>query len=111
MPLPKYSNEPNFVGYPYYYVIDDSVCECNKCAEESLQAGKTPEPNVNWDNKQLYCFTCSEKIEHAYEGPSEEAEEPSEEAEEPSEETEEPSEDAEIKFLFNLFMGAKIFLD
>jgi len=38
--LPKYSNDPNFVGYPYFYVIDNWKCECHECASESAIEGK-----------------------------------------------------------------------
>lgn len=64
--LPKYSNLPNFVGYPLYYVVDSNDCECHECATDSKAEGKLVEPHVNYDNPELYCFTCSEKIEAAY---------------------------------------------
>ena len=64
--LPKYSNMPNFVGYPYYYVVDTYDCECNECASISKLEGKEVESRVNYDNEQLYCFTCSTQIEAAY---------------------------------------------
>lgn len=61
--LPKYSNDPNFVGYPYFYVIDDWKCECHKCASESAIEGKNFEVYANYDDPDLYCFTCSAQIE------------------------------------------------
>jgi hypothetical protein len=61
--LPKYSNDPNFVGYPFFYVVEDYKCECHECATESRDEGKTVTPHVNYDDPQLYCFTCSEQIE------------------------------------------------
>jgi hypothetical protein len=56
--LPKYSNEPNFVGYPLWYVIDDYKCQCNECDTISKE--------VNWDDANLWCDECSAKIEAAY---------------------------------------------
>jgi hypothetical protein len=61
--LPKYSNDPNFVGYPLFYVIEDYKCECHECATESRDEGETITTHVNYDDPQLYCFTCSEQIE------------------------------------------------
>lgn len=63
MKLSKYSNEPNFCGYPYFYVIEDYKCECYECAAESKAEGKTITTHVNYDDPQLYCFTCSAQIE------------------------------------------------
>ena len=77
--LPKYSNLPNFVGYPFYYVVDSDDCECHECATDSKSEGKEVEPHVNYDNPELYCFTCSEKIEAAYIDDEESSEEDSEE--------------------------------
>lgn len=73
--LPKYSNSPNFVGYPFYYIVDSYDCECHECATDSKSEGKKVVPQVNYDNPQLYCFTCSEKIEAAYVDDDEESSE------------------------------------
>ena len=64
--LPKYSNEPNFVGYPLWYVIDDHKCQCNECAAVSKEEGSTVSKQVNWDDDNLWCDECSTKIEAAY---------------------------------------------
>ena len=64
--LPKYSNEPNFVGYPLFYIIDDMSAECHECAQDSKIEGRTVLQQCNWDNPQLYCFECSCQIEAAY---------------------------------------------
>jgi hypothetical protein len=64
--LPKYSNQPNFVGYPLWYVIDDYKCQCNECATISKSEGHSVEEQVNWDDSNLWCDECSEKIESAY---------------------------------------------
>ena len=61
--LPKYSNYPNFVGYPYFYVVQDHKCECHECATKSKAEGKSAEAHVNYENGMLYCETCSTQIE------------------------------------------------
>ena len=66
MSLPKYSNEPNFVGYPLFYVKDDSVALCNLCASEENDEGALVKMECNWEDQNLYCDCCSEKIEAAY---------------------------------------------
>ena len=70
--LLKYSNEPNFVGYPLWYVIDDHKCQCNECAAVSKEEGSTVSKQVNWDDTNLWCDECSERIESAYGEESEE---------------------------------------
>ena len=62
----KYSNEPNFVGYPLWYVIDDYKCQCNECATISKSEGCTVLAQVNYDDDNLWCDECSVKIESAY---------------------------------------------
>lgn len=64
--LLKYSNQPNFVGYPLWYVIDDYKCQCNECATVSKTEGYSVEQQVNYDDVNLWCDECSEKIETAY---------------------------------------------
>ena len=64
--LLKYSNEPNFVGYPLWYVIDDYKCQCNECATISKEEGHLVEAQVNLDDPNLWCDECSEKIDAAY---------------------------------------------
>ena len=64
--LPKYTNQPNFVGYPLWYMIDDYKCQCNECATVSKSEGQSAEEQVNWDDSNLWCDECSEKIESAY---------------------------------------------
>ena len=65
-PLQKYSNDPNFVGYPLFYKDQrgDSLCAC--CAQDVKDEGEEVIQHVNWENTQLWCWTCSEKIESAY---------------------------------------------
>ena len=64
--LPKYSNEPNFVGYPLWYVIDGYKCQCNECAAVSKTEGCSVEVQVNLDDPNLWCDECSVRIESAY---------------------------------------------
>ena len=64
--LPKYSNEPNFVGYPLWYVIDDHKAQCNECATVSKLEGCSASKQVNWADTNLWCDECSVKIESAY---------------------------------------------
>ena len=64
--LPKYSNEPNFFGYPLWYVVDEYKCQCNECATLSKSDGISIQKEVNWDDTNLWCDECCEKIESAY---------------------------------------------
>ncbi len=71
--LQKYSNQPNFVGYPLYYSVIQTYNTlgrlCNACATECMES---PDDivevhcSVNWENENLYCEECSSKIESAY---------------------------------------------
>ena len=64
--LPKYSNEPNFVGYPLFYIKDGCHALCHMCASEETARGVLVKMATNWEDKNLYCDACSEKIESAY---------------------------------------------
>jgi len=64
--LPKYSGDANFVGYPYYYIVNSWECQCADCATKSLKDGEKVESHVNWENPELYCEKCSTRIESAY---------------------------------------------
>ena len=70
----KYTNEPNFVGYPLYYILDsatyyESKVLCADCCTEeyNYDDGDQVEHHVNFENHQMYCGECSDKIEAAYE--------------------------------------------
>ena len=70
----KYTNQPNFVGYPLYYILDspayyESKVLCADCCREeySYDDGDQVEPHVNFEDHQMYCEACSDKIEAAYE--------------------------------------------
>jgi len=62
----KYSNEPNFVGYPLWYIINNEDCWCADCCNEELTGDEEVITSVNYEDTQLYCWNCSAKIESAY---------------------------------------------
>ena len=83
LPFRKYSNDPNFWGYPLFYIIEGE-CVCNHCCNEAWEAGEEyyqpidhPARNndvyneeigeaVNYEDKNLYCVNCGVRIETAY---------------------------------------------
>jgi len=78
----KYTNQPNFVGYPLYYILDsaayyDSKVLCADCCREeyNYDDGDQVEHHVNFEDHQMYCEECSGKIEAAYEEDDEEDDE------------------------------------
>ena len=64
--LPAYSNQPNFVGYPLFYIIDGETAMCACCATEAQGEAKTVEAECNWENKWLDCEQCGVWIDYAY---------------------------------------------
>jgi hypothetical protein len=85
LPFRKYSNDPNFFGYPLFYIVEGE-CVCADCCndaweneEELFMPIDHPATSntvyneeiaeaVNYENKQLYCsnWNCGERIETAY---------------------------------------------
>ena len=85
LPFKKYSNDPNFFGYPLFYIVEGE-CVCADCCNEAWQSGEEyyqpiDHPGtsntvyneeigeaVNYEDKQLYCsnWDCGERIETAY---------------------------------------------
>ena len=67
--FPKYTNAPNFVGYPLFYILNQETVLCADCCAEQCneESGDQTESEVNYDDENLYCWECSEKIEAAYE--------------------------------------------
>jgi|7_EtaG_2_1085326.scaffolds.fasta_scaffold257481_1 hypothetical protein len=70
----KYTNQPNFVGYPLYYILDSAAYYqtttlCADCCREEYNEddGDRVEKHVNYENHSMYCEGCSEHIEAAYE--------------------------------------------
>ena len=69
----KYTNEPNFCGYPLFYILNSSVYYdskvlCGDCCTEEYNEddGDQVEHHVNYEDHLLYCEQCSDKIEAAY---------------------------------------------
>lgn len=68
--------------YPVFHVTPDGDALCAACAKEreTHHAGfakpsrrEMPEASdVNWENSELYCDDCGERIESAYAEPEEE---------------------------------------
>ena len=82
--LPKYSNEPNFVGYPLWYVINNAECWCADCCNSELTGDEEVITSVNYEDPELYCCNCSARIESAY------GEESEEESDDQTEDFDEP---------------------
>lgn len=67
-------------GYPIYYVTVDGGVLCPKCANENLAETTNADPDtldeqwaiqgndVNWEDEDLICDNCNQKIESAYGG-------------------------------------------
>lgn len=63
-------------GYPVYYVTADSGALCPDCARMAEAEGLAGDPedpqwyivaaDINWEDADLYCDHCSERIESAY---------------------------------------------
>jgi hypothetical protein len=69
-------------GYPVFYLTADSGVLCPECVQEDLSETQcngehaTCDPSnpgfyvvahgVNWEDPELYCDHCSERIESAY---------------------------------------------
>lgn len=66
-------------GYPTFIVTSTSECLCHACAREAVfEIGRHTRDGcekferafeavgVNWENPDLYCDECSERIESAY---------------------------------------------
>lgn len=54
-------------GYPVYYITEENETVCAECANH-----ETSDPveywTVNYEDDDLYCADCNEKIESAYGG-------------------------------------------
>ena len=62
----KYSIEPNFTGYPLFYIINNEEVWCADCCNDNLLGDETVIQDANWENSDLYCCNCSSKISSAY---------------------------------------------
>jgi len=53
--------------YPMFYIDDQGNTLCPKCANKHDEySGTIIEYTINWEDENLYCDDCSEKIESAY---------------------------------------------
>jgi hypothetical protein len=59
-------------GYPVFYLdSNDNVC-CPKCASDPDEVHRADDENLivagdcNWEDPDLYCDCCNERIESAY---------------------------------------------
>ena len=68
----KYSNEPNFTGYPQFFIINNEDCWCADCCNDELTGDEEVITSVNYEDPELYCWNCSAKVEAAYGEESEE---------------------------------------
>lgn len=54
-------------GYPLYYVDNDNSVLCPKCANSNNEEiFPIVAAGVNYEDKDLYCDECSQRIESAY---------------------------------------------
>jgi len=58
-------------SYPIFYVTTRDAVLCPCCAGEAEQDEDTTlaRQDANWENPDLYCDECSERIESAYNEP------------------------------------------
>ena len=62
----KYSNQPNFTGYPQFFIINNEECWCADCCNDELNGDEEVITGLNYEDPELYCCNCSLKIEAAY---------------------------------------------
>jgi hypothetical protein len=57
-------------GYPLFYVTKQNNCLCPDCATDNDQDyDPIAATDVNWEDPDLYCDECSNRIESAYAEP------------------------------------------
>jgi len=53
--------------YPVFYVDKDNSCLCADCANNNdEEVFPLVAADVNWEDPELYCDECGERIESAY---------------------------------------------
>lgn len=75
-------------GYPLFFVTSDGGCLCHRCGVEnkdliveSIKDGaddgwRVEAQEVNWEDPELFCDGCGERIESAYAEPDDSPGEP-----------------------------------
>lgn len=55
-------------GYPLYYIDDSHYELCPHCAQKAKEDEQITITSwaVNWEDEDLYCEECNERIESAY---------------------------------------------
>lgn len=54
-------------GYTLYYITRDSMAVCPDCANRETDQSQAPVAcDANWEDDNLYCEDCGERIESAY---------------------------------------------
>jgi hypothetical protein len=57
-------------GYPVFYVTKQNNCLCSECADNNdMEYDPIVAVDVNWEDPDLYCDECSQRIESAYAEP------------------------------------------
>jgi hypothetical protein len=57
-------------GYPLFYLDKGNNCLCPKCASDNDEFTESlTAVDANWEDPDLYCDHCSERIESAYAEP------------------------------------------
>ncbi len=63
-------------GYPVYYLCADNGVMCPKCANDNAELDDVDDPqwhligqDINWEDPDLYCDNCNERIQSAYAEP------------------------------------------
>lgn len=66
-------------GYPIFYVNQRCEVFCTSCANEIVKEEETDEVitdyDCNWEDSQMYCDQCNNRIESAYAEDEDETEE------------------------------------
>ena len=65
-------------GYPIFYLTDDGECMCPQCVKDNLEQIKESTESqaqdgwqivghdINYEDQEMYCCNCYEKIDPAY---------------------------------------------
>lgn len=65
-------------GYPIYYLMQDGETMCPKCANENRHLDEGAQDHsgwhvvgqdINWEDPEMFCCHCNERIESAYAEP------------------------------------------